>query len=113
MSNDTSNESLGPQTETLQQPQGGANSVKIKNNIQNDVMIYLHNDFWGAASLGYVRAGQDIDMPASVNVDAYAMFMNGQGIFMRWPGPVITCTRKKINLTPGQTYSLSDFDRCG
>lgn len=94
-------------------PQGSSDGVTINNNIGRDAVIFFSNLAWGPVSLGYVRAGNSITLPTAVNIDAYARF--DEGVFVRWETFArykIQCNKKKINLTPGQTYSLRDFDSC-
>lgn len=98
-----------PQTETMQQTLSADSGVTIKNDIRPDALIFLNNAFWGPVSVGYVRAGHSVTLPTIVNVDAYALFEGDAGTLMQWPGPKVHYNVKKINLTPGQTYSLSNF----
>ncbi|HEV7767844.1 MAG TPA: hypothetical protein VGQ76_22770 [Thermoanaerobaculia bacterium] len=99
-----------PQTETIQQQTLSLDSgVTIRNDLRSDALIFLTNAVWGAVSLGYARAGHSVTLPTSVNVDAHALLQHDAGTFVQWPGPIIAPGPRKINLTPGQTYSLSNF----
>ncbi|MGA3129636.1 MAG: hypothetical protein ABSD59_02475 [Terracidiphilus sp.] len=94
---------------------GASNEVTIKNNTERDALLIVSNAFWGPVSLGYARAGKSVALPTIVNVDAFAKFQDGSGVFVQWDSVAkwrVFCEKKKINLTPGQTYSLSDFDNC-
>lgn len=104
-----SNRPLELRTETVR-PEGPQDGVTIKNDTRTDALLYFANSAWGSVSLGYVRSGKSVNLPTSVNVDAWAHFEGDSGVFLRWPGPHVTYSRKKTNLTPGQSYSLSDFD---
>lgn len=111
MSNKEPGHSLELRTETMQRqgvPQG--DGVTIKNDTQHNALLYLKNTFWGDVSMGYVRSGNSVTLPSVVNVDAYALFESVSQVFLKWPGPEVFFNKKKINLTPGQTYSLSSFD---
>jgi len=100
-----------PRTQTLTlRSASPADGVTIRNDTPYDALILLNNGFWGQVSAGYARAGNSVTLPSIVNVDAYALLMNGSGIWITWPGPTIYYNKYKINLTPGQSYSLSDFD---
>jgi hypothetical protein len=97
------------QTENIQQTLSVDSGVTIRNDLGSDALIFLTNAWWGSVSTGYVRAGRSVTLPTVVNVDAFAQFQGDAGTFAQWPGPTITFDKKKINLTPGQTYSLSNF----
>ena len=114
MSNEKSNAPLKPRTETIYAgvPPGDVQKIHIINDTQYDALIYFNNGAFGSISVGYVQVGKTVDMPTNVNVDAYALFEGDEGVFLYWPNPwsvQITRSRWKQNLTPGQTYHLSDF----
>lgn len=101
--NNTQTEPVPQQTLSLD------SGVTIRNDLRSDALIYLSNAVWGSVSIGYVRAGHSVTLPTSVNVDGHALFQHDAGTFVQWPGPIIAPGPRKINLTPGQTYSLSNF----
>lgn len=82
--------------------------VTIRNDVDHDVMLCLKNAAWGMISVGYARAGESVTLPSIVNVDAFALYQGAFGVFIQ--GLRVWATRYKINLTPNQTYSVSDFD---
>jgi hypothetical protein len=100
-------ETIHPQRELLAE-----GAVTIKNDLDRDALIFLSNLAYGAVSVGYARHGKSVDLPSLVNVDAYALFEDGSGVFVKFKGfaTEVTYSKKKVNLTPGQTYSFSDFD---
>lgn len=114
MTNEKSNAPLKPRTETTHtgvRP-GEDQTIKIINDIQKDALIFFHNGAWGPISVGYVRVGKSVDLTTNVNVDAFALFEADEGVFLYWPNFWTvnkTYNTSKGNLTPGQSYHLSDF----
>jgi hypothetical protein len=111
MANSNSSDLPEVRTETIGlQTLSAAEGVTIKNDTRSDALVYMNNVVWRSVSLGYIRAGKSGTLPTIVNVDAYALFVSADAaVFIDWPGPKIHYNKKKVNLTPGQTYSLSNF----
>lgn len=109
MAEGKSSERPATRTATPEPPASGR-AITLVNDTRSDVVAYLQNRIWASISLGYIRAGESLALPSVVNADAYVLYeLRKSDVFLRWPGPEIRYTKKKINLTPGETYKISAF----